>query len=229
MKPPVMKRLLASLLLVAACAASHAAPFATTYTGNTAPPLGSHQPFPGIITGQRYTMTLVFDNGGSTAASQTWTGAHLTCVFFHINNARNLVYAQDLVAEPADVQGSTATDASGALTTVYARVESAAIPNAHYSTSGFTLAPGGASWLAAGVGQVFADNVGGFNDTSPNSGVVMTTPRWSAPQPFNGPCAAPAAPINAQPVPGLGLPALALLGAGAAGLGARRLRKRASK
>lgn len=204
-----------------------AAPFAITYTGRTALPFPTHIPFPGIITGQSYAVTLVFDNGGSAASGQVWTGSHLTCVLFHINDSRNLVYAQDLVAQPPDAtQGSAVTDANGALTAVFSTVLGASRPNAHYSTSGFTLTPGGAAWAANNVGHVFADDTSAFLDASPSGGIQMNPADWSAPQPFSAPCAAPRTASDVAPVPGLGLPALVLLGAGAAALGARHLRTR---
>lgn len=223
--PPFSPLLLAAALLVTGPV--HAAPFAITYTGTTAPPFASHTPLPDIVTGESYTVTLVFDNGGTTASSQTWTGAHLRCVFFHLNDARNLVYAQDLVAEPpSEVIGSTSTNAGGALVNIYIAVDGYETPSTHYTTRGFTLAPGGANWQARDQPLVFADNVNAFMDASASGGIPMTVAHWSAPQPFDGPCDANYRPDSVSAVPALGGPALALLGAGATGLAARRLRRR---
>src|SRR5262245_60534489 len=115
-------KMLASAASVAAIAGSSiasAAPFFISYGGQI-----SGSSFSGINKGQAYTVSLVFDNGNSTVASQTWNGTHLTCVLFSMNNAGNVTFAQDLAATQANlvVQGSASTNAGGILTSNFSVV-----------------------------------------------------------------------------------------------------------
>ncbi|MEZ5606372.1 MAG: IPTL-CTERM sorting domain-containing protein [Burkholderiaceae bacterium] len=218
--------------MASASAVASAAPYAISYQGTI-----DDSDFPEIINGQTYTVTFVFDNGGSSANSQTWTGANLTCTIWRMNNARNVIFAQDLVATPpsGSLSGSLTTDASGALTAIFSAVTtqttgSGGVPAGAYATTGITLtAP--VAWYANSGNRVLYDSTGGngaraFGDAA--GGVQMNITNWSAPQPFSGACSAlPPPPAAVAPVPTLGEWGLALLGLAAAGLGARRLRRRA--
>lgn len=228
---PPWRRALAALALASASAIASAAPYATTYSGTISyVGLAPSQHFAEIQEGQRYTLTLVFDNGGSSANSQTWVGSHLTCAIFRFNDASNVVFAQDLVTGPAASSGTVVTDGAGALTSVFSLVESDPVPAGSYTATGIALTPD-VHWWANSIQNVFSDDQGGtygriVND--PNVGIPMTIANWSAPQPFSGACDAPPPPPPAAvtPVPTLGEWSLALLGLLAAGLGARRLRRR---
>src|SRR5258708_36580093 len=65
-------------------AGAMAAPFSVTYTDTA-----SNSAL-GIISGQQATIKLVLDNGGSSAASQTWSSASVQCIIFPFNNSQNL-------------------------------------------------------------------------------------------------------------------------------------------
>ena len=63
------------------------APYATSYTSiqdQFLEPLVN-----GVVEGESFRVTLVMDNGGATAASQSWGGGDLQCVFFEFNDARS--------------------------------------------------------------------------------------------------------------------------------------------
>ena len=173
----------------------------------------------------------MFDNGGATANAQTWTPANLTCTIWQMNNAKNVVFVQDLTATPPTTStGLITTNASGALTAVFSEVDGA--PAGSYTTSGITLVSD-VAWYANDSNDVFFDDGGStdkaFGDTA--GGVQMNIAHWSAPKPFTGSCnAASFAPFNtnttATAVPTLGEWSLALLALTAAGFGATRLRRR---
>lgn len=219
------RRALAAAALAGASAVASAAPYAITYNGTI-----SGSTIPEILNGQPYAVTLVFDNGGSTANSQTWTGANLTCTIWRMNTAGNVTFAQNLVTTPPSgvVAGSVTTSAAGALTTVFSSVTAVNVAAGAYTSTGVALtAP--VYWFANSLNGVFYDSLGGpqaraFSD--PLGGVQMNIASWSAPQPFSGGCNAAPAPAAVAPVPTLGEWSLALLGLAAAGFGARRLRRR---
>ena len=129
--------------------------------------------------------------------------------------------------------GSTTTNATGALTSIFSAVSAFAggtgFAVGSFTSSGIALtAP--VHWFANGVNRVFYDALGGsqargFGDAA--GGVVMNVANWIAPTPFSGACNAAAQPTAAvTPVPNLGEWSLALLSLAVTGLGARRLRGR---
>jgi len=175
--------------LVAASAAASAAPFATTYTGTIA-----NSTFPEIISGQHYTVTLVVDNGGSTASGQTWTTSHLRCAIWRMNDAGDVVFTQNLAAQPPnDPYGTLITRPDGSLSRMYEALNVWGLVPGTYTASGF--APVNASWYANGFNHVFADEPPGQNYTFRDSlgGVQMTAAAWSEPQPFAPTAGCPAA------------------------------------
>ena len=108
----------AVLALAAACA--QAAPYAITYesaiTGSS---------IPTVIDPQRFTLTLVMDNDGSSTANAEWVGADLTCAIWRMNDAANVVVAHDLtLAPPYSAVGRVTTDGGGTLTEVFSSVVS---------------------------------------------------------------------------------------------------------
>ena len=224
-----LRHALIAAALAGASAAASAAPYAITYQGTMGAALGGIATLPGINVGESYTVTFVFDNGGTSANAQTWTPANLTCAIWQMNSAKNVVFVQDLVATPPTASaGSVTTDATGALTAVFGGVAGSAGPGS-YTTSGITLSS--VIWYANNGNDVFYESapLRSFTDTS--GGVQMNIAKWSNPQPFTGSCnAASFAPLNtttsAATVPTLGEWSLALLALTAAGFGATRLRRR---
>ena len=220
------RALAAAALASAASGAALAAPYAMTYTGTIA-----SSDFPTILNGQTYTVTFVFDNQGNSPNSQTWTPTNLTCAIWRMNNAGNVVFAQNLVTTPPSAAGTVTTDASGALTSVFNSVTAQDLTSSGlYSVSGITLTPP-VNWYANTGNAVFYDSgpERDFEDTFVD-GIRMEPAFWSAPTPFTGNCLAlpaPPTPVAVTAVPALGEWSLMLLALGAAGLGARRLRKRA--
>jgi len=216
-----MKHLTAAALLACAATAAQAAPYAVTYTGT----LGTST-FPEIIGGEFYSITLVLDNGGATTASQTWSVQHITCVIWRMNDAGNVVLAQQ--GPLSDVTGTITTSGSGALTGFFTHAQSE--PATNFTTSGFTAPLTSVGWIIDGASTpVFGSQLYSFGDAS-GGGAVSTNPsHWAiSQQPYTAPCAAPAAAApNATPVPTLGHATLALLSGvlGAAGFNSRRRKK----
>ena len=182
-------------MLLAAAGSATAAPFATTYTGTVA-----SSGFATVAAGQPYSVTLVFDNGGSTAAGQTWQAAHLTCVLWRFNMAHNAVYAQDLVAvPPTAVAGAATTDARGALVGMFAGVSMHS--STAYSAHGFAPALASVAWSINGINNPFMSLASAAAINGAAGGVPVDPARWSAPVPFPGPCAGRRAAVNsARPV-----------------------------
>jgi hypothetical protein len=215
------------LLAAAALAATtaSAAPYASTYTGvlaNSGP-----DGFDTVLAGQPYSVTLVFDNGGSTLVNQTWESSNLRCVLWRFNTAQNVVVAQDLQASPpTGATGAVSTDAGGALDGMFSEVYAQAVPPSAYSASGFSPALGEVRWFINNANAILFSE-GRWVDSVP-AGVSTAFADWSAPVPFTGDCAAPAPTTPTQPasVPALGHAALALMAAllGALGWGAARRR-----
>lgn len=225
-----MKIYIAAALLATASAAQ-AAPFAITYTGTL---MDSTRP--GIHDGQRHRVTYIMDNGGATAQGQTWTGAHLTCVLWRVNDDDHLLLRYPLRGAPGVFHaGQVVTDATGTLMHMLDRVWADSIHTGITPPAGVTLQPPLMFETSMRTPNLLdRDPSGGsfrpvFSDSA--GGISMLSSDWSAPRPVAGPCddAPPGpgpGPGGVQAVPALGLPALALLGLGAAGLGARRLRRK---
>ncbi|WP_422844244.1 hypothetical protein [Acidovorax sp. M2(2025)] len=218
---------LAAFVLSTAVATAAAAPYATTYTGTVA-----DSTIPEVRDGDRYSLTLVMDNGGATAHAQTWTPGDLQCAIWRLDSGGTAVFRHSLRAFPLEtLDGNVATDAGGVLTQMASALVSDGLRTGQFSATGVALVPP-VTWEADGTNNVFFDRGGpgglprGFGDAA--GGVQMDPARWSAPRAVAGPCddtpvvaAAPAA-VPAAGGPALGLAALAL-----AGLGGLRLRRRA--
>ena len=108
--------LIAAAALLAS-ASAQAAPYATTYHGTIA----SSQIPADAPDGAAFTLTLVFDNGDSSAASQHWNIGDLACGFWRwrVDGTRSVAVALDLRGGVAQGLGSARTDAAGALTQVF--------------------------------------------------------------------------------------------------------------
>lgn len=214
--------LLAAALLAASATTASAAPYASTYADT----IGATT-FTNAAAGQAFSVTLVFDNGGSSTASQTWEASDLTCVIWTVNNA---VYAQDLTATPVSSQmGSLSTDVNGAMWGVFSTLVGNSVPPAAYSSSGFAPAPGTVTWSITGINSLFMSNAGPYVDGAA-PGNLTAAGNWSSPAPFAGGCAAPPpgpSQSSVASVPVMGPAGLALMGSalGAAGMFLRRRRK----
>lgn len=193
-----------------------AAPYAITYSGTIA-----DSGFSEIIDGQSFSVTLVFDNGNASNLNQTWTGQHLQCALWVMNNDESVTFTHNLSSESGlSVDGTTTTDGAGTLASVFDYVIAAANPG-NYSYSGFTpVAP--IDWYLNEAPAIFYDDSRSFDDSL--SGVPMETSDWNGPVPFNGDCPTFPAPAP-EPIPTLSewasIALAALLGIGAA-LGLRR-------
>ena len=213
---PCLRTLAVSAALLIGTAAA-AAPYAITYQGRIA-----HSDMPADAPdGAAFTLTLVLDNGASTAASQGWNIGQITCGFWRwrVDATRSVAVALDTSGGIALGAGSAATDAAGGLTTVFADVNTGgSLAWGDYDVSGLGAATA-MGWAADGMPQVFGIMAGGgggsFDDDSgtPAGGVQMAPGRWSAPLPFTGKCDANAVPPS-PPVPPapVAVPALSALG-----------------
>jgi hypothetical protein len=141
------------------------------------------------------------DNGGTTAASQTWVAGDLTCAIMTMNNSNNVGFAQDLVASAATmaIAGSATTDAGGALTAIYSSIVSSAATN--YTVAHFAPVDP-INWFFNSINDIFYDTAftRDFGDAA--GGTQMAVGNWTSPQPFSGRCDAAAA-IGLYPVPTL--------------------------
>lgn len=221
------RTVLAAFVLSTTVATVGAAPYATTYTGTVI-----ESTIPGVLDGDRYSLTLVMDNGGTTARAQTWSPTDLQCAIWRLNGGGTAIFRHNLRAVPLEAQdGNVATDAGGALTQMASELVVAdGLRADQFSATGIALVPP-VAWEADGTNHVFFDRGGPaglprtFGDAA--GGVQMDPGHWSAPRAVMGPCddtpvvaAAPAAVPTASG-PALGMAALAL-----AGLGGLRLRRR---
>ena len=231
-----IRRFLHALAATAALlggAGAMAAPYAITYHGVIA---ASGMPAQ-APDGAAFTLTLVMDNGGSTAASQNWAIADLTCGFWRWNS---VAVALDLSSGVALGAGSAATNASGVLTGVFSDVNTGLAPLAwaDYDVAGLPAGGTAIGWGADGLALPFGIMApiwgGSFDDGTGTlaGGVNMVPGRWSAPQPFTGACDASAVPppippaTAATPVPTLGQWGALLL---SALLGVQAWRRRSSR
>lgn len=210
---------LAGLVAMSTPVVVSAEPYAITYTSTV-----SASGFPEVTVGEGFDVTLVFDNGGSTAAFQTWSPADLRCVVWRFNDARDVVFAQDLEGFVFFTSaGSVSTDGAGVLQTNFTAL------NALNVTSDYDIV--GAGWVGA-----IDWHTDGFNPAFENpptamsaqgGGISMAIGAWSAPTPYVDDCGGlrPLAPP--PPVPTMTEWAMILFGlllAGGAALMAQRRR-----
>ncbi|MDR2334179.1 MAG: hypothetical protein LBE61_11920 [Burkholderiaceae bacterium] len=243
---PTLPHLLAASLILATSAGANAAPFWTGYRGTIA-----NSTIPAIKNGERYTVNFIFDNGGTSANGQTWTGAHLKCMVWIMNDDKSVMFVQDLTKPNTNFisSGQIATDGAGTVTSMFTK------------TGHQTGGAGAGSFVGSGLPSLLTEPYAGVPATglpSPtvvfiagpagqytnyfgDSNTTISGP-WAPVQPFanwgiqKNPrfasltgCADPVpAPTtgSATPVPTLGVPALAALGLTAAVMGGLRLRRR---
>lgn len=107
-------KLNALLLFLSLSSFAIAAPFTVTYLDTIAATSSS----PPYNTNEAHTITILLDNGGTSAASQTWTSADIISITFNMNDAPNTITTIfSPVVLTTDV-GSFVTDAAGVLTAV---------------------------------------------------------------------------------------------------------------
>ena len=230
MKKAVSVWILGAITLAVASIAG-AAPFSATYTDTISSFTGFYSD---INTGEQAKVTIVFDNGGSTAASQTWTAANVQCVIFTFNNAGNKFAAINYAVPPLFpvTTGTFTTDGSGQLqsATIDWEDNSDGITNpVAFNIAGMTGVDPIGNWFLNGANDVFDTNVGEINFTNVANDTQVTN--WSNPVSATGVCASffPSAPRTTSipvPVPTLSSWAVMILsiaiGIGVVGL--RRLR-----
>lgn len=219
-----MKKHLLSVLLTA-CVAAHAAPFATTHTGTI-----TASTLPGAVDGEPFRFTVIFDNGGTTAAGQTWSRGDLTCVIVRVGNA-GAEFRQDLRAHVPDTLNTFATMPDGSIDRIFSGVRNTAVQAGEYTANGLALEDpvGWGYWVTGGSNPPFTVLQDRNGQRGFASNLIHVYAAWSPPVAVTGACddtPPPPPPGNVQSVPALGLPALVLLGLGAAGLGAHRLRRK---
>lgn len=173
----------ALFLGLAAAGPALAAPYSITHTGQLA-----SSSLPGV-NNETYDITIVFDNGGTVVASQTWDVSDVRCVIWRFNDARDVTLTQNLVGSPPNVVlGSVTTDAGGVLTSNFDEFNDTNLTNpANFVLTGaaWTLP---IQWYANDVNGIVYENGGGDVDDAAG-GVQMAPAGWSNPAPFSGNCA----------------------------------------
>lgn len=211
-------RPLATALLACAAANAQAAPFAIRHEGfiDTAT-------LSGVNSGESFSVTLVFDNGGTSTAGQAWQAPHLTCIIWRFNNAQNAVYAQSLPGTAPDVAGQAATNGSGGLTSTFSLVAGTGNVG-QYNTANLPTLAAPAQWVVNASQATVLHSNNGEQVTITGLGITAIPGYWTPPARVTGPCddTAYAAPPAATPVPTLGHGALVLLAGMLAALGGRR-------
>lgn len=194
------KSFLATSLSVVATlfvAATLSAPYEVVYVGASDLDPGGSFLFSNVIGGENYQVTLVMDNGGTSAASQIWTAADLISVRFDFNNAGNATFAQDINTQfNYLVEGSAVTDVGGNLSGFFERIQSG---GATFQTNldGFI---GPAEWYINDVNPLLLYAGGSDQGVFNYGGVVSLEPAdWT----ISGVPAA-ATPVSTLPLIGLG-------------------------
>lgn len=196
--PTIAMRVAIAIVSSAISVSAIAAPYSIEYLGQV-----SLSAFPEIQTGQGYTVRLVFDNGGVSAANQTWDQSHLTCIIWTMNYLENVRFVQDLSMTQGTLSaaGAITTDAGGALASNFSSLVST-FPNVGtYSTVGFAPVPP-IEWFLNDINNVFYDDARSFGDAA--GGVQMAVDAWTDPTPYEGGCSVTSVSSNRyQPVPTL--------------------------
>ena len=159
-----------------------ASPYAISHTG-----VLEESTLPGVISGESYEITLVFDNGVSSTASQTWDGDDLVCVVWRFNDARDVVYSQDMVANPAlEVVGTAVTDGAGVLTANFNEVFDEDITGDYTASVVFTPL---INWFANDANGIFYDSDYNRDVDDEAGGVQMAANLWTNPAASTSDCA----------------------------------------
>jgi hypothetical protein len=215
-------------ITLATASIASASPFSVTYTDTISNFTGS---FTDINVGETAQVTLVFDNGGSSAANQTWTAANVQCVIFKFNNAGNRFAAINYAGSSVPTTtGTFTTNGAGQLQAGTIDWEDQSDPVTAPSVVNIAGVTGGVgNWLLNGANRVVDFSVGAISFTNVANDTQVTN--WSNPTPAGGVCASffggRPPPNSAAPVPTLnpwGMIALSALTGVAAVVGLRRRR-----
>jgi hypothetical protein len=177
----------ALLLLISAYTSTIAAPYEVTYADT----VSTRSTNPPYIANEAFTIKIVLDNGGSNAASQTWTAADVVSVTFSINNAPNTI---ETVYSPVVLSTSTGnfvTDAAGVLTSVPSRWIDANQGSTIQSTSDAAVYTD-LEWYINGRNPVYFDQARGGGPSAYMNNVAnnIVPASWSAPTPVAAPAPA---------------------------------------
>lgn len=211
-----------SLALSVCASAAIAAPFAISHVGTQSPSSNA-----AITSGQTYSLTLVVDNGSATANSQTWGSGTIRCVIWRFNNARNIVFTQDVAVNSIETEfGSITTNASGTLQSNFSQLNEFGAYAGGFTLTGASFTPD--SWYANDSNSIFITNTGNLSDGA--GGVQMAAGGWTNPVPFSGDCAGRTlgAPPPPASVPTMSEWAMILLGIAMAGVAAIMIQKRSA-
>ena len=223
-----MIRLLPAVFLVTLISGGAvAAPFSVSYVGTMDNPTTVGDFFTNIVNGETFKVTLVMDNGGSSSLSQTWVASDLVSVKWEFNDSRNVVFEQNIDPSFSGylVTGNATTDATGALTAIFAGVEGG---GAVFNAVGLPDLVSPAHWFLNNYNDIFFSNGGSAASATyaPSvgdaaGGVLMSIANWSNPVAVASAPASPSVPVPA-------LPTLLLLAlSGIVGLfGTRRFKNR---
>jgi len=215
-------------LALAHGSATLAAPYLIRYTGTV-----TASGISGVDPDTAYLVALAMDNGGSSAANQTWNASHLRCIVWYFGADGDRVFVQNLTtAPPSTATGMASTDASGALTSMFSQITATPVTGPPGSYAAFNLPPPTeVHWWINTLSPIFRYN--GQEISGLAGEVPVAASAWSGPTALGaldtGTCAQPAASPVAKPVPVLGAPALALLGGGLAASAALASRRRARR
>ncbi|MBS0319854.1 MAG: IPTL-CTERM sorting domain-containing protein [Proteobacteria bacterium] len=162
--------------------AATAAPYAITFTDTVV-----QSAIPLIANGTSATLTLVVDNGGTTAASQNWDSTTLQCAIFRFAGGAYYVAINTPATHLTSTSGSVVTDASGALTAVPSAWYEGPTVSADRVATNITSA-GFDYWYDNSANNVIFWNNGyelGFSQV----GTESSPGSWSNPAPAPGLCA----------------------------------------
>ena len=226
MKKLISARLICATMLAVASIAN-AAPYSVTYTDI----ISGGTSVAGVNVGEQTSATLVFDNGNSSVANQTWSAADVQCVIFRFNNANDKFAAVNYAGAPftSETLGTFTTNGTGQLQAGIIDYEDSSDSITNPFVSNIVGVTSFDDWYLDGENSVVYLNVGPIRYTNVVNDTQVTN--WTNPVPASGLCASLFAPQAQplQPVPTLGqwgaviLPILI----GMAALLGRRRQKRA--
>lgn len=110
----ITSKLCVVLLFLSVSSLSLAAPYTATFADT----VGGGSDTPPFNPGEAFTISIVLDNGGSTAISQTWTSGDIVSITFTMNDAPNTISTTFSPVVLSSASGSFVTDGTGTLTAV---------------------------------------------------------------------------------------------------------------
>jgi hypothetical protein len=224
MKKLISARLICATMLAVASIAN-AAPYSVTYTDTI-----SAASIAGINVGEQTTATLVFDNGNTSVANQTWSAADVQCVIFRFNNANDKFAAVNYAGAPftSETLGTFTTNGTGQLQAGIIDYEDFSDSITNPFVSNIVGVTSFDDWYLNARNSVVYLNVGPIAYTNVANDTQVTN--WTNPVPASGLCASFFQPASQtlQPVPALGQWGVIILAVliGMAALPWRRRQKR---